>query len=78
MFIHKRKEHYDVIAAMSWVTYLTTVQEMKLGTRYRHHPYPLMNAELPVVGIKIDDLQCSALIDTGCSRSIVCANCCQM
>ena len=37
-----------------------------------------MNAELPVVGVKIDDVQCLVLVDTGCSRSIVSANRCQM
>ena len=34
-----------------------------------------MNAELPVIGIKIDDVQCSALVDTGCSWFIVSADC---
>ena len=56
MFIHEYKEHYDVIAAMSWVTYLTTVRETKLGTRYHRHSCQTMNAELPVIGIKIDDV----------------------
>ena len=37
-----------------------------------------MNAELPMVGVKIDDVQCSALVDTGCSRSTVSANRCRM
>ena len=45
MFIHKHKEHYHVIAVMSWVTYLAIVQETKLGTRYRCHSCPLPNNE---------------------------------
>ena len=37
-----------------------------------------MNTELPVIGVKIDNVQCSALVDTECSQFIVSTNCCQM
>ena len=36
-----------------------------------------MNAVLPVVGIYVDVRRCSALIDTGCSRTIVHADRCR-
>ena len=37
-----------------------------------------MNTGLPVIGVKIDYVQCSALVDTECSQSKVSANHCQM
>ena len=35
-----------------------------------------VNAVLPVIKVQVDGVQCSALVDTGCSRSIVSADRC--
>lgn len=49
---------------------------MDLGTRYI--PCKKVNIPLPVVGIQVDDVQCSALVETRYSWSIISAHCCQL
>ncbi|CAE1289280.1 unnamed protein product [Acanthosepion pharaonis] len=51
---------------------------MSPGTRCCRNPLPprSVNAALPVVNVYVEGKRCSALVDTGCSRSIVSADRC--
>ncbi|CAE1325348.1 unnamed protein product [Acanthosepion pharaonis] len=56
----------------------TGLLETSPGTRCCRNPCPSrsVNAALPVINVYVEGKRCSALVDTGCSRSIVSADRC--
>lgn len=75
----KHKENCIVTTVTNCTIYHDTVQGKAVrgqDTVTTLAPFQLVNAVLPVVKVQVDGVQCSALVDTGCSQSIVSVNHC--